>query len=137
MDNKKIGQTLTKLRGNKAREEVAESLGVSLSAYIKYESGDRTPRDEVKQRIADYYNRTVQFIFFNWKVHSTWTFQGGLNMKYPKPLMSLSELRKLGFSRNELLEYGHMKDSPATRTIGGRKFLFDTEKLEEKRLERK
>jgi hypothetical protein len=58
-------------------------------------------------------------------------------MKYPKPLMSLSELRELGYSRNELLEYAHMKDSPATRTIGGRKFLFDTEKLEQKRLERK
>lgn len=57
-------------------------------------------------------------------------------MNYPKPLMSLAELRELGYSRNELLQYAHMKDSPATRTIGGRKFLFDTAKLEQKRLER-
>lgn len=57
-------------------------------------------------------------------------------MKYQKPLMTLLELRELGYSKNELLEYAHMKDSPATRTVGGRKLLFDTEKLEKKRLER-
>lgn len=57
-------------------------------------------------------------------------------MKYPKPLMSLAELREIGYSRNELLKYAHMKDSPATLTSGRGKFLFDTEKLEKKRLER-
>lgn len=50
--------------------------------------------------------------------------------------MSLAELREIGYSRNELLKYAHMKDSPATLTSGRGKFLFDTEKLEKKRLER-
>lgn len=65
MNNQKVGQTLVKLRGNKTREEVAMDNGISLSALIKYEKGERTPRDEVKQKLADYYKRTVQFIFFN------------------------------------------------------------------------
>ena len=58
-------------------------------------------------------------------------------MKYPKPLMSLTELRQLGYSSNELMCFAHMKDSPATKTVGGGEFVFDTEKLEKKRLERK
>jgi transcriptional regulator with XRE-family HTH domain len=65
LDNKKIGEALTRLRGNKSREEVAKANKISLSALIKYESGLRIPRDEVKQRLADYYKRTVQYIFFN------------------------------------------------------------------------
>lgn len=65
LDAKKAGEILIKLRGNKPREEVAEANGISLSALIKYETGQRTPRDEVKQRLASYYNRTVQYIFFN------------------------------------------------------------------------
>lgn len=58
------GEKLVKLRGKKTKKEVAEAIGVSESSYIKYERDERTPSDSVKQRIADYYGRTVGFIFF-------------------------------------------------------------------------
>ncbi len=55
---------LRKLRAKKTQEQVAQDLGVSLSAYVKYENGIRVPRDDIKKRIATYYNSTVQDIFF-------------------------------------------------------------------------
>lgn len=56
---------LRKLRAKKTQEQVARDLGVSLSAYVKYENGIRVPRDDIKKRIATYYNSTVQDIFFS------------------------------------------------------------------------
>lgn len=65
MDNNKIASTLIRLRGNKTREEVAKANSISVSALIMYETGQRVPRDEIKQKLAEYYKKTVQYIFFN------------------------------------------------------------------------
>lgn len=59
-----VGQRLIKLRGNKTQEEVANALGISLSAIGMYERGERMPRDEIKIAIAKYFDTTVQAIFF-------------------------------------------------------------------------
>lgn len=59
-----IGKRLVALRGSRTQEEVANAVGVSLSAIGMYERGERVPRDEVKARLAAYYKRTVQAIFF-------------------------------------------------------------------------
>ena len=61
----KIAERLVKARGDRKREEVAEAIGVSLSAISMYENGDRIPRDETKVELAKYYNTTVQELFFN------------------------------------------------------------------------
>ena len=59
------GDKLRKLRGSKSQENVAKDLGISLSALAMYETEQRMPRDEIKVKLANYYNRTVQFIFFS------------------------------------------------------------------------
>lgn len=64
MDKEGIGKTLTALRGDKTQSEVAQALNISVSALSMYENGNRIPRDEVKQRIAKYYKRSVSSIFF-------------------------------------------------------------------------
>lgn len=64
IDTAKIGQRLTELRGNRTREEVSAAIGVSLSAISMYEHGERIPRDVIKVRIANYYKKSVQSIFF-------------------------------------------------------------------------
>ena len=64
MDNQKIADRLIKLRGSRTQAEVAQAIGVTPSAYSMYENGDRIPRDEIKNRIAEYYNRTVNTIFY-------------------------------------------------------------------------
>lgn len=64
MDSEKIAQTLVELRGARPRAEVATALGVSVSALAMYETGTRIPRDETKRKIAQYYEKTVEEIFY-------------------------------------------------------------------------
>lgn len=66
MDRNSIGKRLRSLRKKKRKTaaEVAEACGISQSALTMYENGERLPRDEVKIRLAKYYGRTVQTIFY-------------------------------------------------------------------------
>lgn len=59
-----IGNRLIELRKNISREDAASNLGVSVSALAMYEQGNRIPRDEIKIKIAKFYNKSVQSIFF-------------------------------------------------------------------------
>lgn len=63
------GAILKKLRGNKTQSEIAHEIGISKSAWAMYEQDCRTPRDEVKIKIADYFRVPVQEIFFKNQVH--------------------------------------------------------------------
>ena len=62
---KAVGERLQKLRGDKSREEVAKAIGVSVSAIAMYENGERIPRDSIKVKFAEYYDKSVQEIFFD------------------------------------------------------------------------
>lgn len=64
MDKIKIGKRLRNLRGETPMIKVANDIGVSVSALSMYENGDRIPRDEIKLKLAKYYCRTVDEIFF-------------------------------------------------------------------------
>lgn len=77
MNKDSIGNVLIYLRGNKSREEVASALNISVSALAMYENGHRIPRDEIKVRIAEYYHRTVQEIFFETECHETRQYKEG------------------------------------------------------------
>lgn len=69
MNKKNIGKMLISLRNDKTQKEVAEDLKISISALAMYETGNRIPRDEIKLRIASYYGKSVQEIFFDAKCH--------------------------------------------------------------------
>lgn len=56
---------LSELRGNMSRQQLANELNISKSALDKYERGERVPRDNVKRRIATYFGKTVQEIFYD------------------------------------------------------------------------
>lgn len=58
-------------RGEKSREEVANAVGVSLSAISMYENGARIPRDEIKVKLADYFGTSVQALFFDKDSHGS------------------------------------------------------------------
>jgi putative transcriptional regulator len=66
LDRNKVANTLKSLRKSKGetQEETAKAIGVCGSAYAAYETGTRIPRDDVKERIAGHFNRSVAFIFF-------------------------------------------------------------------------
>ncbi len=55
---------LRELRGQNTQKEIADALGLTKSAWAMYENGKRIPRDEIKIRIADYFGKSVQEIFF-------------------------------------------------------------------------
>lgn len=59
----------------------------------------------------------------------------GEDMEYPKKLMSVSEMTKLGFSRAMLYELAHhqLAYRYIVSTRGGGKFLFDTDEFEKLR----
>ena len=63
MRNKKL-YNLRKKRGE-TQSEVAKSVGISASAYCMYELGQRTPHADTMKRLADHFDRTVQFLFFS------------------------------------------------------------------------
>jgi DNA-binding XRE family transcriptional regulator len=64
LDKVAIGSRLKELRGDKSQNAVASAVGVLQSTYCMYETGQRIPSDEVKKRIADYFHKSVQEIFF-------------------------------------------------------------------------
>lgn len=63
---KTIGERLARLRSaaQKTGDEVAKACGISRSALTMYETGVRIPRDEIKVKLARYYNVSVEKIFF-------------------------------------------------------------------------
>lgn len=64
MDAIAMGKKLKVLRGTASADVVSKALKISRSALFMYERGERVPRDEVKVRIANYYNCSVAEIFF-------------------------------------------------------------------------
>lgn len=53
-------------------------------------------------------------------------------MKYPKPIMSISEMAEMGFSKTALYEYAHhqLADRFIITTPKGGKIFFDTAEFE-------
>lgn len=64
-----IGSTLRKLRGDLPRLTVANACGISVSALTMYETGQRVPRDEIKVKLARFYGKAVDAIFFKQDSH--------------------------------------------------------------------
>lgn len=64
-----FGEKLRELRGNKSQEEVSREIGITKSSWAMYERNERVPRDEIKIRIAKYFKKTVQEIFFGQDEH--------------------------------------------------------------------
>lgn len=64
MADRERNEKLIQLRGKRSRTEVARDTGISERALQSYELGDRVPRDEVKVKLAEYYKRSVKYLFF-------------------------------------------------------------------------
>ena len=65
-----MNNKLVKLRGTRTQEEIANAIGISISAIGMYETGQRVPRDEIKVKLANYYNVSIESLFFDNNVHS-------------------------------------------------------------------
>lgn len=62
-------ETLIKCRGEKTRPEVARDLSITPQMLGAIERGDRTPSLALAKKIADYYKKSIDEIFFEEKGH--------------------------------------------------------------------
>lgn len=62
--NAKIAEKLIELRGEMTQKYVAEKIGITTSDLSNYENGIRVPRDEIKVKIAKFYQKSIEEIFF-------------------------------------------------------------------------
>ena len=62
------GEKLRKLRGNRSMDEIATAVGISRSAVSMYENEERVPRDDIKIKLARFFETTVDAIFFDFNV---------------------------------------------------------------------
>lgn len=76
---KSIGEKLATLRNdrNLTQKELGIEVGVSTASIAMYELDERVPRDEIKKRIANFFGKTVQEIFFLNQCSLKVTFRGG------------------------------------------------------------
>lgn len=61
---KKERTILIDLRGKKSRNDVASELSITPQMLGAIERGDRTPSLNLAKKIADYYGKTIDDIFF-------------------------------------------------------------------------
>jgi len=59
-----IGRRLRELRGDVPRSVLCRKLGISYSGMEYYETGKRIPPDYAKVKLANYFGKSVQEIFF-------------------------------------------------------------------------
>jgi len=66
MDRLEISKKLITLREKMqlTQQEVANKVGVSVSAITNYEVGNRIPKDNIKIKLASLYGVSVEEIFF-------------------------------------------------------------------------
>lgn len=62
-----VGEKLKNIREDKGLsvDDVAQDLDLTRQAIYNYEANIRMPRDEIKIKLAKYYKRSVEEIFFN------------------------------------------------------------------------
>lgn len=77
MNLKEMGAAIRAARKEKrlTLQEVGEAIGVTPQAVSNYEKGEREPRDEIKLRLANFYQLPVS-IFFTQGVNEAFTAEG-------------------------------------------------------------
>jgi len=60
----KLAERLKELRKERSlrQEQVAVAVDISMSAYCNYEQGKREPTASVLERMADYYDVSVDYL---------------------------------------------------------------------------
>lgn len=64
MNRQAMAERLRKCRGSRSMDEVAKAVGISASAVSMYEHAERVPKDDIKIKLASYYKKSVQWLFY-------------------------------------------------------------------------
>lgn len=60
----KLSERLVQLQStsNKQKKDIAESVGISVMAYYRYETGQREPSAIILESLADYFDVSVDYL---------------------------------------------------------------------------
>ena len=64
MQTNLFGKRLRELRGARTQKEIGDAVGVGANTISMYESGERTPSDKIKVKLAQFFGVSVGNIFF-------------------------------------------------------------------------
>ena len=64
LNRQEIGKRLRELRGSRTLDDIAKALNVTPMAVSLWERGERIPSDDIKIKIAAFYQESVTAIFF-------------------------------------------------------------------------
>ena len=74
-----------------SREELANKLNLSYSAISKYETGIRTPDDDIKKKIAEYFNVSLDYLMGVSDIRNPYKEEDKKLSKMDKFLLDLKE----------------------------------------------
>lgn len=60
-----IAERLKEARGDIKRKDVCAAVGISVSTLMMYENGKRVPKDDIKSKLAKFYNKGIEELFFD------------------------------------------------------------------------
>lgn len=101
--NNELGKKIKLLREEKelSQLELAKILNISNSTLSQYEAGNRVPGDDIKKKIADYFNVSVDFLLGRTEERNPYTNDKDLD-KIDKFLLELKEeMEKEGLEFDE------------------------------------
>lgn len=111
-----FAEVITKLRGDKKRQAVADEMGISRASLEYYEKGKRKPDIEVLAKFADYYDVSADYLLGRTAVKTTdynlqfvcdylgLTEEAAENIKKMKFISDNSELKVLSSVLNQALK---------------------------------
>ncbi|WP_442780418.1 helix-turn-helix domain-containing protein [Bacillus sp. Au-Bac7] len=90
-----LPEILKELRGKVTQEEVAKQIGLSRARYSHYENGRSEPDNEMLQKIADYFNVSVDYLLGRTPIKDPDVSVAGKNLTLtPEEFEIFKELRK-------------------------------------------
>lgn len=68
-------EKLIECRGNRSRQEIAKKIGITPQMLGMLERGDRTPSLLLAKKIADFYGKSIDEIFFDDNRHNSFHYK--------------------------------------------------------------
>ena len=87
---------LLRTKKGATQKEVAESLGIDRTTYVKYENGNSEPDNKMLLKLANYYNTSIDYLLGNTSVDSI------SNPKTSDDIQIDDDIRRIQSSKNRM-----------------------------------
>lgn len=94
-----LSERLRELRINMGltQTEIAEKLGISRVNYNRYEKGERTPDDDLKRKLADFFNVSIDYLIGHKEGYDVHSLDSPPQSKKPKDLIKFLDQSEVMF----------------------------------------